>query len=85
MKPLPGFAVLNFHSTYEVAEGFELFVNLENALNARYSTFGLLGDPTGIGAPGVPTGSPNSGQGVDNRFESPAPPISVFGGVRVAF
>jgi iron complex outermembrane recepter protein len=80
MKPLPGFAVLNLHSTFDVVEGFELFLNLENALNARYSTFGLLGDPTSIGAPGVPAGAGSNGLGVDSRFESPAPPISVFGG-----
>jgi iron complex outermembrane recepter protein len=85
LKPLPGFAMLNLHSSYEVIEGFELFVHLENALNARYSTFGVLGDPTGIGAPGIPTGAGSNGQAVDNRFESPAPPISVFGGVRVTF
>jgi hypothetical protein len=26
-----------------------------------------------------------NGPGVDNRFESPAPPISAFGGIRVTF
>jgi iron complex outermembrane receptor protein len=58
---------------------------LQNALNAHYATFGQFGDPTGIGAPGVPAGAVTNGPGVDNRFLAPAPPIAVFGGVRMRF
>jgi iron complex outermembrane receptor protein len=85
LSPLPGYAVVNLHSRYEVTDNLELFVNLENAFNASYETFGILGDPTGIGAPGIPTNAVTNGPGVDNRFESPAPPISAFGGIRVTF
>jgi iron complex outermembrane receptor protein len=85
MKPLPGFAVVNLHSTYDVTDGIELFINLVNAFNSQYETFGILGDPTGIGAPGIPANAATNGPGVDNRFESPAPPISAFAGVRVKF
>jgi iron complex outermembrane receptor protein len=85
MKPLDGYVTLNLHSRYELGKRAELFVNVVNALNARYATFGVLGDPTGIGAPGIPAGATTNGPGVDNRFESPAPPISVFAGVRVRF
>ena len=56
-----------------------------NATNTQYATFGVLGDPTGIGAPGIPADATTNGPGVDNRFESPAPPISAFAGVRVRF
>ena len=59
--------------------------NVVNALNAKYATFGVLGDPTGVGAPGIPPGAVTNGPGVDNRFESPAPPISAFGGIRITF
>ena len=38
--PLPGYAVVNLHTSYRVTENFELFANLQNALNARYATFG---------------------------------------------
>ncbi len=85
MKPLPGFATVNLHSTYEAAEGVELFINLVNAFDGQHETFGILGDPTGIGAPGVPVNGVTNGPGVDNRFESPAPPISAFAGARVKF
>ncbi|HUO91286.1 MAG TPA: TonB-dependent receptor [Rhizomicrobium sp.] len=79
MKPMAGFAALNLHSTYELEEHAELFFDVFNLLDARYATLGVLGDPTGIGAPGIPTGA----SGVDYRFESPAAPRSVLGGVRL--
>jgi len=85
MGPLSGYAVVNLHSKYDVTDNVELFVNIVNALNAKYATFGVLGDPTGVGAPGIPPGAVTNGPGVDNRFESPAPPLSAFGGVRIRF
>ena len=85
MGSLPGYAVVNLHSRYELTDHVELFVNVVNALDAKYATFGVLGDPTGIGAPGIPVNATTNGPGVDNRFESPAPPISAFGGVRLLF
>ena len=81
LPPLPGYAVLGLHAAYAVDRGLSLFLRIENALNARYATFGVLGDPTGVNAPGVPT----SGPGVDPRFQSPATPIAGYGGVRVSF
>lgn len=81
MKPLPGFAVLGLHTTYAVTDWLSLFANIVNATDARYATFGVLGDPTGVGAPGVP--GPGSNIPVDFRFESPAMPFSIFAGVRL--
>ena len=54
---------------------------MANLLDARYATFGQYGDPTGVGAPGVPT----NGIGVNNRFLGPAAPVAVYGGIRVKF
>jgi iron complex outermembrane recepter protein len=82
---LPGYAVINLHTSYRVTVNIELFANLQNALNARYATLAALGNPTGLGAPGIPAGAVANGPGVDNRFLGPAPPIAVFGGVRVRF
>ena len=78
---LPGHVVANFHSTYRVTDNLEVFGELDNAFDARYATFAIFGDPTGIGTPGVPT----NGASVDPRFFSPAPPIGAFGGVRFKF
>jgi iron complex outermembrane receptor protein len=72
---------VNLHSSYSVTDNFELFFNIRNIFNARYNTFGVFGDPTGVGAPGVPA----NGSGVDNRFVAPSAPISIFGGIRLHF
>jgi iron complex outermembrane recepter protein len=82
---LPGYEVVNIHSSYTFTKNFEIFANIQNAFDSHYSTFGSFGDPTGVGAPGVPAGATTNGPGVDNRFVGPAPPISVFGGIRVRF
>ncbi len=82
---LPGYAVVNLHSSYTITENFEMFVNIQNLFDNHYDTFGAYGDPTGVGAPGIPPGAVTNGPGVDNRFVGPAPPRSVFGGVRVRF
>jgi outer membrane receptor protein involved in Fe transport len=81
MKPLPGFAVLGLHTTYVFTDWLSVFANVVNAADARYATFGVLGDPTGAGAPGVP--GPGSTARVDYRFESPAAPVSAFAGIRI--
>jgi iron complex outermembrane receptor protein len=82
---LPSYTVLNVHSSYMVSENFEMFANVQNVLDARYATFGTFGDPTGIGTPGIPADAVTNGPGVDNRFVSPAPPIAIFGGIRIKF
>ncbi len=81
LAPLSGYAVLDLHFGYRLSSRVRLFGRIDNALNARYATFGVLGDPTGIGAPGVPT----SGAAVDDRFQSPASPLAAFGGLEVNF
>jgi outer membrane receptor protein involved in Fe transport len=85
LTPLPGFAVLNLHSRYDLTDNVELFVDVANVLDAIYATYGTLGDPTGVGALGIPPDAVTNGPGVDNRFESPAPPVSAFGGIRLTF
>jgi iron complex outermembrane receptor protein len=83
--PLPGYAVLNLHSSCTFWRKSQLFLTLNNVFNRHYATFGVYSDPTGVGAPGVPAGADSNDPGVDNRFQSPAAPRSIFGGVRVSF
>jgi outer membrane receptor protein involved in Fe transport len=79
LAPLPAYAVVNLHTSLNLTRNFSLFATVDNVLDAHYATFGLLGDPTGVGAPGVPDSA------ADPRFQSPAAPISAYGGVRVQF
>jgi iron complex outermembrane receptor protein len=82
---LPGYTVLNLHTRYTFWRKSQLFLTVNNVLNRNYATFGVYSDPTGVGAPGIPPGADSNGPGVDNRFQSPAAPRSLFGGIRVSF
>jgi iron complex outermembrane receptor protein len=81
---LPGYALVNLHSSYKF-EHVELFARIDNLFDARYSTFGQFGNPTGIGAPGIPAGATTNGPGIDNRFQTPGAPIAAFAGIRAKF
>lgn len=83
IPPIPGYMVVNLYSKFEPAPHLEFFARIDNLFNRRYGTWGILSDPTGVGAPGVPPGAMTNGAGVDNRFLSPAAPLEVFAGVRL--
>jgi iron complex outermembrane recepter protein len=85
LAPIPGYTVVNLHSTYRPVDHLELFATINNLFNRKYGTWGILSDPTGIGAPGIPPDGVTNGPGVDNRFLSPAAPLEAFGGVRILF
>jgi iron complex outermembrane receptor protein len=81
LPPLPGYTTVNLHTSYQPFAHVEVFASVSNLLDRKYSTWGILSDPTGINAPGVPTDGVTP---VDPRFQSPAAPFEVFGGVRVS-
>ncbi|HVC30802.1 MAG TPA: TonB-dependent receptor, partial [Steroidobacteraceae bacterium] len=85
LSPIPGYTLVDLHSAYYPMRHVELFASIDNFLNRRYGTWGVLSDPTGVGAPGVPAGAVANGPGVDNRFLSPGAPFEIFGGVRIRF
>jgi iron complex outermembrane receptor protein len=83
LSPMPGYQVLNLHALYQLRRRIELFATVDNLLNAKYSTYGILSDPTGIGVPGIPADGYTNGPGVNNRFQSPAAPLAIFAGLRI--
>ena len=83
--PLPGYHVVSLRTAYRINKQVELFANVQNVFDERYSTFGLFSDPTGVGAPGVPPDALSNGPGVDNRFQSPGMPRAYFGGIKIRF
>ncbi len=85
LSPLGGYFVFNLHTSYWINPNIELFGSINNVLNSKYSTFGLLGDPTGVGAPGIPKDAVTNGPGVNNRFLGPAAPFSAYAGLRLKF
>jgi iron complex outermembrane recepter protein len=82
---LPGYHVVSARTSYRLTKQVELFANVQNLLDERYATFGLFGDPTGVGAPGVPPNAAVNDPGVDNRFQSPGMPRAYFAGVKIRF
>jgi iron complex outermembrane receptor protein len=83
LAPIPGHTVVGLHSTYRPVPHVEVFASINNLFDRKYSTWGILSDPTGIGAPGIPPNGLTNGPGVDNRFLSPAAPLEIFAGLRV--
>jgi iron complex outermembrane receptor protein len=83
LAPIPGYQIVSLHSSYALAGKLEVFASISNLFNSRYATWGILSDPTGIGAPGIPPTAVSNGPGVDNRFLSPAAPFEASAGVRI--
>ena len=84
-QELPGYSVASLRTSYQLTEHVLVFANIQNLFDRHYSTYGILGDPTGVDAPGVPAGGVLGDPDVDPRFQSPAMPRSYFGGVKVSF
>jgi iron complex outermembrane receptor protein len=82
---LPGYSVASVRTSYQVGKHVQVFGNIQNLFDRHYSTYGILGDPTGVGAPGVPAGGALGDPDVDPRFQSPAMPRAYFVGVKVSF
>ncbi|HVU49792.1 MAG TPA: TonB-dependent receptor [Polyangia bacterium] len=74
LPPIPGYVVVNARAAYQIARAVSLFVLADNVLNARYSSFGVLGDPT----PVFPSFT-------DPRFQGPGPPRAVWGGLELHY
>jgi outer membrane receptor protein involved in Fe transport len=75
---LPGYFVLNLHSTYDITQWFELFANLQNALDRRYYTFGTFSPTNSVFLAQAPNAT-------NPRSYALAEPLGFFGGVRVKF
>jgi iron complex outermembrane receptor protein len=85
LAPICGYRLVSVHSSYQLAGKVEVFASISNLFNSKYSTWGILSDPTGVGAPGIPPTGVSNGAGVDNRFQSPAAPFAAFAGARITF
>ena len=75
--PLEGYGIVNLRSSYRFDSGVELFARIENLLDRKYATSGVLAELE-VFLREVPDAS-------DPRFIGPGMPRSAFGGVRVRF
>jgi iron complex outermembrane receptor protein len=65
-------ALLNLHGEYRITEGFSAFARVENVLDEKYETFGLLGEPDEVFA-----------DFEDPRFFGAGPPRGFWIGARL--
>ena len=75
---LPGFYVMNLHSSYDVTQRLQLFFNAQNLLDRRYYTYGTFSPTNSVFLSQAPNAS-------NPRSYSLAAPLGFFGGVRVKF
>ncbi len=76
-EPIAGYGILNLRSSLPVNDHFEIFVTVNNLLNHRYETFGVLAqlELDLVEAPGIE----------DPRFVGPGAPRGIWGGLSVRF
>lgn len=81
--PVPGFAVINLDARFRFAQGWELFANVHNLFDRRFSTFGTLGQNvfTGPGNSFDTTGSTWRNE----QFRSAGAPRGVWIGLAYRF
>jgi outer membrane receptor protein involved in Fe transport len=73
IEPAPGFLVVNAHARRLLTTRLSAVVHAQNLLDARYYTFGVLGDPSPVA------------DDDDPRLLSPSAPRAVWGGVEIQF
>jgi iron complex outermembrane receptor protein len=73
---LPGYSTVDLHSSYKVADRFELFGEVENLFDRRYYTYGAFTELDGL---------PPNFNLTNPRTYSPAPGRVFYGGVRASF
>ncbi|KJC39891.1 TonB-dependent receptor [Bradyrhizobium sp. LTSP857] len=77
---LPGYAVFNLHTSYQVTKNLQFYGKVDNVFDNRYSTYGTFFDTTAL--PNFANGGNNF---TDARSLSPARPRAFYAGARVTF
>jgi outer membrane receptor protein involved in Fe transport len=75
-KTTGNYAVIGFNTSYRVSEHFEIYGYVENALNAKYATFGTFSPVGEVPILALPNAS-------SNRSLAPGAPIAAYGGMRI--
>jgi len=77
---LPGYAVVNLHSSYQIDRTWQIYGRVDNLLNNHYATYGVFFDTSQL---------PNFANGgapfTDARSVSPARPQAAYVGVKATF
>ena len=74
LPPVPGYAILNLHASYQASKQLQLYGLIQNVLNTHYYTSGGLFDVTAL-----PVTAPRL---TDPRNFGNAMPFAIYGGLR---
>ena len=87
LAPRHGYAVVNLRTGYRITDNIEVYGIVKNLFSTNYSTFGtyfdtealrtVSGDAVGVGPNGTELENP--------RTVTPAPPLAVYGGLKMKF
>ena len=77
---LPGYAVFNLHTSYQINKMLQIYGRVDNVFDNRYATYGTFFDTTD-----VPNFTNAGAQFTDARSVSPARPRAFYAGLRATF
>ena len=88
LKTTNPYLVFNATSSWKPLENFEIFARVNNILNSKYETMGVLGEASAseVNVPISELGDTGSGTAVgalDPRFLSPGAPLGIFFGINI--
>jgi outer membrane receptor protein involved in Fe transport len=72
---LPGYAVFNLHTSYQIDKTFQIYARADNIFDNRYATYGTFFDINAIPSAGF----------TDPRSLSPARPRAFYAGLKATF
>lgn len=75
-KTTGDYAVIGFNTSYRISQNIEVYGYVENALNAKYATFGTFSPVGEVPILALPNAS-------SNRSLAPGAPIAAYGGLRI--
>jgi outer membrane receptor protein involved in Fe transport len=90
LKTTNSYIVFNATSSWKPLDNFEMFARINNILNSKYETMGVLGEASAseVNVPISELGDTGSGTAVgalDPRFLSPGSPLGLYFGVKISW
>lgn len=88
-SPLPGFARLNLHTSYDITDNIQIYGLFENVMNRHYGLYGTYYNAelanVGGAADTPPIEFEEADEGGRQRSITPAIPFAAYGGIKVKF
>jgi iron complex outermembrane recepter protein len=83
-KPLAGYAKVDLRTSYDITEHVQIYGMVDNVFDARYGLFGNFFN-TGLGNDVAEADGLGAGFFTDPRTITPAPPVAIYGGLKVRY